>query len=98
MSQKKLYKSKDKKVSGVCGGIAEYFDIDPTLVRLIWALTVFFTGAGIIAYIIASCVMQENPENDTETAKSKDVFENGESEYTYTSDESDTIKGFKPEE
>ena len=47
---KRLYKSRDEKmIDGVCGGIAEYFDIDPTLVRLIWA--VFgATGGGILAY------------------------------------------------
>ena len=51
---KRLYKSRnDKMLDGVCGGIAEYFDIDPTLVRLVWA--VFgATGCGILAYIIAA--------------------------------------------
>lgn len=55
---KKLYKSiTDKKLCGVCGGIAEYFDIDSTIVRLIWAIFTLCGGAGILAYIIAALVM-----------------------------------------
>ena len=61
---KKLYKSKkDKKIAGVCGGIAEYFDIDPTLVRVGWAILTCFAGAGIIAYIICAIIMPEKPDN-----------------------------------
>ncbi|QSX06274.1 PspC domain-containing protein [Sedimentibacter sp. zth1] len=51
--------STNKKLAGVCGGIAEYFNIDPTLVRLGWVLFAFFAGGGIIAYIIALIVMPE---------------------------------------
>ena len=55
---KRLYKSRENKmIAGVCGGIAEYFDIDPTLVRLAWILFTACTGCGIIAYIIAAIVM-----------------------------------------
>lgn len=62
MNQKKLYKvRKGKKVCGVCGGIAEYFEIDPTLVRLIWAVF-SCVGAGVLAYIIASIVMPYQDE------------------------------------
>ncbi len=58
---KKLMKSyNDKKICGVCGGIAEYFGIDSTLVRLVWAVVSCFAGAGVIAYIIAACVMPES--------------------------------------
>ena len=61
---KKLYKSKkEKKLAGVCGGIAEYFNIDPTLVRVGWAVLTCFAGAGLIAYIICAIVMPENPDN-----------------------------------
>ena len=61
--EKKLYKSsKDKKIDGVCAGIAEYIDADPTLVRLIWALATVMGGAGLLAYIIAMLVMPRNPE------------------------------------
>ena len=56
--KKRLYKiQQGKKLDGVCGGIAEYFDIDPTLVRLAWILFTAFVGSGIIAYIIAAIVM-----------------------------------------
>lgn len=56
--KKKLYKiEKGKKIDGVCGGIAEYFEIDPTLIRLAWVLFTAFAGSGIIAYIIAAIIM-----------------------------------------
>ncbi|MBQ4515220.1 MAG: PspC domain-containing protein [Clostridia bacterium] len=56
--KKRLYKSKtDKKICGVCGGIAEYFDMDSTIIRLAWILFAVFVGSGIIAYIIAALVM-----------------------------------------
>ena len=56
--KKKLYKSRENRVlCGVCGGIAEYFDIDPTLVRLAWIIFTCFGGAGIWAYIIAAIII-----------------------------------------
>ncbi len=59
---KKLMRSrKDEKIAGVCGGFAEYLDIDSTLVRLLWVALVFFVGWGVIAYIIAWIVMPEEP-------------------------------------
>ena len=58
--KKRLYKSQtDKKICGVCGGIAEYFGIDSTLVRLIWALLIFCVGTGLLAYIVAALVLPE---------------------------------------
>lgn len=56
---KKLYLSKDKKLSGVCGGIGEYFEIDPTIVRLGWIILTVLTGIvpGVIAYVIAAIVI-----------------------------------------
>jgi phage shock protein C len=58
MRGKKLYKSKDDKmICGVCGGIAEYFGIDATLVRLAWALLTSLGGAGIWAYIVAAVII-----------------------------------------
>ena len=60
--EKRLYKSnKNKMLAGVCGGIAEYFNIDPTLVRLGWAILCMFAGSGIIAYIIAAIIIPQNP-------------------------------------
>lgn len=54
-----LTKGSNKMVEGVCGGIAEYFGWDPTLVRLAWVVVSCFAGAGIVAYIIAAIIMPE---------------------------------------
>lgn len=63
MEGKKLYKSNtDKKIAGVCGGIAEYFNIDATLVRLGWVVFSLLGGSGLLAYIIASIVIPVNPD------------------------------------
>lgn len=57
-SMKRLRRSsKNRMIAGVCGGIAEYFQIDPTLVRLGFAALVIFCGSGILAYLIASIVI-----------------------------------------
>ena len=62
MEGKKLYKSNtDKKIAGVCGGIAEYFNIDATLVRLGWVVFSLLGGCGLLAYIIAAIIMPERP-------------------------------------
>ncbi len=62
MNEKKLYKSStDKKIAGVCGGIAEYFNIDSTLVRLGWVLFSLLGGSGLLAYIIAALIMPDRP-------------------------------------
>ena len=59
-SKKRLYKSStDKKVCGVCGGIANYFDVDPTVIRLIWVIFTLAGGSGLIAYIIAAIIMPD---------------------------------------
>ena len=59
---KKLYKSNDNKmIDGVCGGIAEYFDIDPTMVRLGWGLFCALGGSGFLAYIIAAIIIPRKP-------------------------------------
>ena len=60
---KTLYKSNENKlVDGVCGGIAEYFGIDPTLVRLGWVLFCALGGSGFLAYIIAALIIPRSPE------------------------------------
>lgn len=56
--EKKLYKSEtNKMLAGVCGGIAEYFNIDPTLVRLGWVVFCALGGSGLLAYIIMAIIM-----------------------------------------
>lgn len=63
MNQKKLYKSsRDKKICGVCGGIAEYYNMDSTIVRLIAVLITVAFGSGILAYIILALVMPNDYE------------------------------------
>lgn len=58
MSYKKLYKiNEGKKICGVCGGIAEYFDLDANLVRLLWVALTCFAGAGLLIYIVAAIIL-----------------------------------------
>jgi len=59
---KRLYRSrKNKMLAGVCGGIAEYFDVDPTLIRLLWVLLILAGGAGIVLYLLALVIVPEQP-------------------------------------
>lgn len=61
--KKKLTRSKtDRKILGVCGGIAEYFDIDSTLVRVGWILMTLFHGLGVLAYLICALAMPERSD------------------------------------
>ena len=63
--EKKLYRSKkDQKLAGVCSGVAEYFNLDPTVVRLIWALFVLFGGSGILLYIVCAFIIPEKPTDE----------------------------------
>ena len=57
--KKKLYRTdgKDKMLFGVCGGLAEYFDVDPTVVRVIWALCTLMAGFGILAYLVCALII-----------------------------------------
>ncbi len=62
--EKKLYRSRnDKKMAGVCGGIAKYFKIDSSIIRLIWALAILCAGTGLLAYIVCAFVIPEEPED-----------------------------------
>lgn len=64
--EKRLYRSKKNSIiAGVCGGIAEYLNVDPTVVRIVWIL-ISFSGAGILAYIIAALIMPDRPEGTVE--------------------------------
>lgn len=59
---KRLYKSlTDRKISGVCGGLAKYFGVDSTLIRLVWILSFCCAGTGLLAYILAAMVMPDEP-------------------------------------
>lgn len=62
MNTKRLYRStRDVMICGVCGGIAEYFDIDPTIVRLAAVVLVFGWGSGLLAYIVGAIIIPKNP-------------------------------------
>ena len=60
---KRLYRSKhDQKISGVCAGLAEFINIDPTIIRLIWVLVALCAGTGVLAYIVCALVIPEKPD------------------------------------
>lgn len=62
MAESKIYRSrKDKLVGGVCGGVAKYFDIDPTIVRLVAVLLFFAEGIGLLLYLVSWVVIPERP-------------------------------------
>ena len=73
---KKLRKSSKKMLFGVCGGVAEYFKIDPTIVRICVCLVALLKGVGVILYLIAALVMPEASgpdEDDVENMKSANI-------------------------
>jgi phage shock protein C len=51
----------DRKIAGVCAGLADYFDLDPTLIRVLWAVAVLCAGTGLLAYIILWIAVPEGP-------------------------------------
>ena len=70
---KRLYRSRqDKMIAGVCGGLAEYFDIDPVFVRIVAVLLLFANGVGFIAYVVAWLLIPPNPY---QTSKKQTVAE-----------------------
>ena len=60
--EKKLYRSNDRKIFGVCGGIAEYLGCDPTLIRILWVVFSFSSGIGAVVYLIAALLMDNRPD------------------------------------
>ncbi|MGM0419443.1 MAG: PspC domain-containing protein [Bacillota bacterium] len=60
--RKKLYRSRQERIiAGVCGGIANYFQVDPVLIRLLFILLFFGAGSGLLAYIVAWIIVPESP-------------------------------------
>ncbi len=58
MENRRLTRSlSDKKIFGVCGGLARYFNVDPTIIRVIWAVLILVYGAGLLVYLIAALIM-----------------------------------------
>lgn len=75
---KRLYRSrKNSVIAGVCGGIAEHFDIDPTLVRIVAVISIFINGIGLIAYIIGWIFIPQNPVSLTEEKPDKQKEKTG---------------------
>ncbi len=83
--EKKLYRSRsDRMIGGVCGGLAKYFDMDPTIVRIIAVLLVFANGLGILAYIIMAIVV---PLEGSKVTTPKEVVEENVEEMKKTASE-----------
>lgn len=62
--QKKLYRSAtERKLAGVCGGIAKYLNMDPTVIRVLWAIVSLFAFIGVVAYIVCAFIIPEEPTN-----------------------------------
>ncbi|MFH2037127.1 MAG: PspC domain-containing protein [Candidatus Zixiibacteriota bacterium] len=69
---KKLYRSRvDSKIAGVCGGLGDYFDIDPTIIRIIAIISIFIHGIGLLAYIVAWIAMPQYPLGQEVTVEKK---------------------------
>ena len=63
MEPKRLYRSaSDRMLLGVCGGIGEYVNVDSTIIRLLWAILVFWGGIGILAYLVAAVIIPGQPD------------------------------------
>ena len=74
--EKKLYRSRtDKKICGVCGGLAKYINMDATIIRLLVVVACLFTGVGLLACIIGALVIPEEPENVIEEAQEQPPVE-----------------------
>ncbi len=75
MNNFRLYKSTtDKKVAGVCGGLAEALGLDPSIIRIVWAVVSLFYGFGVILYIIAAIVLPEGkPQEYTRKTQQSDT-------------------------
>ena len=61
--EKRLYRMKEgKMIAGICSGIADYYKLDPTVVRVVWAIASCFAFAGVVAYVAAALIIPECPE------------------------------------
>lgn len=75
--KKRLYKvEEDKKICGVCGGLAEYFNIDPVIIRVLWGVLSICYGAGILLYFVFALALPKKSEIKIEVEKVEDEKEN----------------------
>lgn len=73
---RKLYRSRDDRmISGVCGGLGEFFGIDPTLIRIIFILLLIFGGSGLIIYLVMLLIVPEEPLAEVSQAPMAEVVE-----------------------
>ena len=85
--EKKLYRSvTDKKIAGVCGGFAQYFNVDSTIVRLLLVLFCLIGGSGVLFYIICAIVIPQDP-NAPENGYTEYQDANSNNPYNYRNDE-----------
>ena len=94
-NEKKVYRSRgNKMLGGVCAGLAEYFNVDPTLVRLGFvALCIFAFGSGLIAYIVALIIMPEAPEGYEPAAPQANAAQSAEGQTAGREGGTDTVEG-----
>lgn len=86
--KKRLYKSETNKIlTGTCGGLGEYFNIDPTIVRLIFVIGTFFNGFGVLVYIVAALIMPSVPADDFEKMNKDFHFKKSDDSSGGTTDE-----------
>lgn len=90
-SPKRLYRSTtDRMFAGVCGGIGEYLDVDPTLVRLVFvALTLLSSGSGLVIYVILMLIVPERPFEKPSDAESDEISSPDSPDAGYESDDTD---------
>ncbi|MCH7723203.1 MAG: PspC domain-containing protein [Bacteroidetes bacterium] len=94
MNQKRLYRSRmDRMIAGVAGGLANYFDIDPTIVRVLFVITIFIGGGGILAYIILWIVVPEDPVLYTPGEKKDNTEKENAEKSSSTTDERKSYSG-----
>jgi phage shock protein C len=74
MNRRSLYRCRhDRRIAGVAAGVAEFFDLDPTLVRLVWFVSIFFGGFGLLLYIVMAIIVPNEPLTEEEVAASADA-------------------------
>jgi phage shock protein C len=73
MNRRSLYRCRhDRRIAGVAAGVAEYFDLDPTIVRLVWLVSIFFGGFGLLLYIVMAIVVPNEPLTEQELQQPAD--------------------------
>jgi len=88
MASKRLYRSRlDRMIGGVSAGLAKYFDIDPTIVRVLFVVSIFLGGGGILAYIILWIVVPEDPIIIIPSASETETDQNGDSSASGSDDQ-----------